>query len=51
MVSRTMVVTDYHEGRTIENVQKEGTMEFLAGWFWCTSKRSCEKWSGDHIST
>jgi len=26
-------------------------MEFLARWLWCTGKQSCEKWSGDHIST
>jgi len=45
-----MVVTDYHKKGTMGNVQKEGTMEFPVKWFWCTSKQSCEKWSGDHIS-
>jgi len=28
MKSQTMAVTDYHRERTMENVQKEGTMEF-----------------------
>ena len=51
MESQTMVVTDYHKKRTMGNVQKEGTMEFPTRWFWCTSKRSCESESCDHIST
>jgi len=46
-----MAVTDYHKGRTIENIQKGGTMEFLAKWFWYTGKQSCESRSGDCIST
>jgi len=46
-----MVVTDYHKERTMENVQKEGTMKFLTRWFCCTSKRSCESRSCDRIST
>ena len=49
--SRTMVVTDYHKERTIGNVQKEGTMEFLVRWLCCTSKRSCESRSYDRMST
>jgi len=32
MGSRTMVVTDYHKGRTIGNIQMEGTMEFPTKW-------------------
>jgi len=27
-LSQTMVVTDYHNKRTIENTQKKGTMKF-----------------------
>jgi len=46
-----MVVTDYHKKRTMENIQKEGTMEFLTRWLCCTSKWSCELRSCDHIST
>jgi len=46
-----MVVTDYHKERTMEIVQKEGTMEFLIKWLCCTGKRSCESRSCDHIST
>jgi len=46
-----MVVTDYHKKRTMENVQMEGTMEFLMRWLCCTSKRSCESESCDRIST
>jgi len=46
-----MVVTDYHKKRTMGNIQKEGTMEFPTRWFCCTSKRSCESGSCDHIST
>jgi len=42
IVSRTIVVTDYHNERTIGNIQKEGTMEFPTEWLCCTSKRSCE---------
>jgi len=49
--SQTMVVTDYHKKGTIENVQKEGTMEFLMKWLCCTGKRSCESGSCDRIST
>jgi len=46
-----MVVTDYHKERTIGNIQKEGTMEFLVRRLWCTSKWSCELRSCDCIST
>jgi len=46
-----MVVTDYHKKRTMVNVQMEGTMEFPTRWLCCTSKRSCESESRDHIST
>ena len=49
--SQTMVVTDYHKGGTIENVQKEGTMEFPTRWLCYTGKRSCESRSCDRIST
>jgi len=48
MVSRTMVVTDYHKERTIGNIQKEGTMKFPTRWLCCTGKRSCESRSCDH---
>jgi len=51
MESQTMVVTDYHKRRTMENVQKEGTMEFLTRWLCCTGKWSCESGSCDRIST
>jgi len=46
-----MVVTDYYKRGTIENIQMEGTMGFLARWLWCIGKQSCESRSGDHIST
>ena len=46
-----MVVTDYHKERTIGNIQKKGTMEFLIRRLCCTGKWSCEKWSGNCIST
>jgi len=51
MKSQTMVVTDYYKGRTIGNIQKEGTMEFPTRWLCCTGKRSYESRSCDHIST
>ena len=38
-----MVVTDYHRGRTIGNIQKEGTIKFPTRWLCCTGKQSCEK--------
>jgi len=50
MESQTMVVTDYHKERTIENIQKEGTMKSPTRWLCCTSKQSCEVRSGDCIS-
>ena len=46
-----MVVTDYHKKRTIENIQKEGTMEFPVKRLCCTGKQSCESRSYDCIST
>jgi len=46
-----MVVTDYYKKRTIENIQKEGTMKFLTRRLYCTGKWSCESESCDHIST
>jgi len=46
-----MVVTDYHKERTIENIQKEGTMKFLTRWLCCTGNQSCESRSYGHIST
>jgi len=46
-----MVVTDYHKKRTIESVQKGGTMEFPTRWLCCTGKWSCESKSCDRIST
>jgi len=49
--SQTMVVIDYYKKRTIESVQKGGTMEFPTRWLCCTGKRSCELKSCDHIST
>jgi len=49
--SQTMVVTDYHNERTMENVQKEGTIEFPTRWLCCIGKWSCESRSCDHIST
>jgi len=51
MGSQTIVVIDYHKKRTIENIQKKGTIKFPEGWLCCTGKQSCERWSGDHIST
>jgi len=38
-----MAVTDYHKERTMENVQKEGTMGFPVKRLCCTGKQSCEK--------